>query len=374
MRVLYLTLNPNRASTTVPTEGWLRLLRPRGLEPVLVSSQSGAFQEWVRSQGIPTYDVPLPHPSRRRPFAFGAALASLIRIARRHRVQLVHSNEHDVYPISQYAARVLSLPRVASVHFTMDRPFCTWAFGGGRAPDRLFFVSRSSQETCRPALTGIVPERSWHVLRNGLDLGAFCPDQTRRAEGRQRLGTGSGALIGVACALRPRKQLEHLFRAAARLDASVHVVVAGGPVPGDEEYAERLLAEGRRLLGERLHLLGHLDELRTFYNALDVFVNTSQEEACSISVIEALACGCPVVGYASRSVDEQILPRAGEIVPQDDDRALADALRRWLGDSHALQLARREARQQAERLFDIRALSDDVYAQDEAVLAEREQP
>ncbi len=215
MRVLYLTLNPNRAGTTVPTEGWLRLLRPRGLEPVLVSSQSGAFQEWVRSQGIPTYDVPLPHPSRRRPFAFGAALASLIRIARRHRVQLVHSNEHDVYP--SHSTRRVYCPFPAW-------PACTSRWTGRSAPgpsaeagrrNRLFFVSRSSQETCRPALTGIVPERSWHVLRNGLNLGAFCPDQTRRAEGRQRLGTGSGALIGVACALRPRKQLEHLFRAAA---------------------------------------------------------------------------------------------------------------------------------------------------------------
>ena len=33
MTVLYLTMNPNRESTTVPTEGWFRLLRGRGLEP-----------------------------------------------------------------------------------------------------------------------------------------------------------------------------------------------------------------------------------------------------------------------------------------------------------------------------------------------------
>ena len=318
MRVLYLTLNPNRASTDSANGGLVApasTTRPRagpGVQP---------------ERGLPGVGAQPGHPNVRRA---PAAPESAPPVRVRRRAGVAHPDRQEAsratrsqqrarrVPISQYAARVLSLPRVASVHFTMDRPFCTWAFGGGRAPDRLFFVSRSSQETCRPALTGIVPERSWHVLRNGLDLGAFCPDQTRRAEGRQRLGTGSGALIGVACALRPRKQLEHLFRAAARLDASVHVVVAGGRSRATRIYAERLLAEGRRLLGERLHLLGHLDELRTFYNALDVFVNTSQEEACSISVIEALACGCPVVGYASRSVDERILPRAGEIVPQDD--------------------------------------------------------
>ena len=37
MRVMYLTINPNRESTTVPTEGWFRVLGPKGLEPVVVS-------------------------------------------------------------------------------------------------------------------------------------------------------------------------------------------------------------------------------------------------------------------------------------------------------------------------------------------------
>ncbi len=374
MRVLYLTLNPNRASTTVPTEGWFRLLRRRGLEPVLVSSQSGAFQHWAREQGVPSYDLSLPFPSRSRPIPFLRALASLYRIAKRHNVELVHSNEQDVYPIAQYAARLLGVPKVASVHFTMGRGFCEWAFGGRRQPDRLFFVSRSSMEVCRPALTGVLSDQRWHVLRNGLDLDHFSPDSILRADARSRYGLGDTPAIGVACALRPRKQLEHLFRAAARLDKPIRVVVAGGPVPGDEAYAQQLLAEGRALLGDRLLVLGHLDELRGLYNALDLFVNTSQEEACSISVIESLACGCPIVGYASRSVNEQILPSGGEIVPQDDDQALTNALQRWLSDRDRLFASRQGARRQATTLFDIRTLSEDLFGQYTEVMAERAAP
>jgi glycosyltransferase involved in cell wall biosynthesis len=374
MRVLYLTLNPNRASTTVPTEGWFRLLRSRGLDPVLASSQSGAFQQWAQEQGIPTYDVPMPFPGVSQALPFAQSLAALRRIARRHAIDLVHSNEHDVYPIAQYAARLLGVPRMASVHFTMDRPICSWAYGGRRVPDRLFFVSRSSQEVCRPALEGIVPERSWYVLRNGLDLQHFRPDSDRRAQARSEYGVGQTLTIGVACALRPRKQLEHLFRAAARVETPIRVLVAGGPVPGDEAYADQLLSEGRALLGERLQVLGHLEELRGFYAALDLFVNTSQEEACSISVIESLACGCPVVGYASRSVDEQILPDGGEIVAQDDDQALSQALRRWLSDANRLRQARDGARRQAMALFDIRARADDLFEQYTAVLDQRATP
>lgn len=101
-------------------------------------------------------------------------------------------------------------------------------------------------------------------------------------------------------------------------------------------------------------LTGHLTELRPFYNALDLFVNTSQEEACSISVLEAMACGCPVVGYASKSVDSQILPGGGEITPQDDIPALAISLNAWLANPDRIVRTRITARQRVESEFDIR--------------------
>src|SRR6476646_6625076 len=110
MRVLYLTMNPNRESTTVPTEGWFRLLRKQGLEPVLVSNTSGAFQQWAGEQGVPCSEVPLPFPARRRPWPFLRSLLRVVRIARRHHVQMVHCNEQDIYPTGQYVARVLGVP------------------------------------------------------------------------------------------------------------------------------------------------------------------------------------------------------------------------------------------------------------------------
>ena len=51
-------MNPNRASTTVPTEGWFKALRPRGLEPILVSHLIGTFHAWALEQGIAAYRVP----------------------------------------------------------------------------------------------------------------------------------------------------------------------------------------------------------------------------------------------------------------------------------------------------------------------------
>jgi glycosyltransferase involved in cell wall biosynthesis len=362
LRVLYLTMNPNRASTTVPTEGWFRLLPARGLQPVLVSRTDGGFQAWTRARGIPTYDNPLPFPDKRRLGPFLLALWRLRRVVRRHRIQLIHCNEQDVYPIGQYAARLCRVPVVVSVHFTMDRGFAEWAFGGRRQPARIFFVSRGNLEACRPAVDGVIDAARRRVMYNGLDLERFAPDPDRRERFRRAHRMEDAVVVGVACALRPRKQLEHLVEAAARHDdARVRVVIAGGPVPGDEAYAERLLRDARDRLRDRLIVLGHLDELRDFYNGLDVFVNTSQEEACSISVMESLACGTPVLGYASKSVDDQILPEGGEIVAQDDVGQLARRLAAWTADGPALAARRAGARARAEAMFDIRGLSDQLW-------------
>jgi glycosyltransferase involved in cell wall biosynthesis len=374
LNVLYLTMNPNRASTTVPTEGWFRLLPARGLHPALVSHQPGAFHDWAVETGIPAYAIELPFPSKSRPVPFLRSLWRLRGLVRRHGIELIHCNEQNIYPIGQYLGRLCGLPVVVSVHFTMGRDFCRWAFGGARRPRRIFFVSRGNREACRDAVAGIIPESDWRVLENGLDLERFRPDAQRRERFRLEHGLAMDTpVLGVACALRARKQLEHLFEAVARLDSPrLRVAVAGGPVPGDEAYADALVREARRRLGERLIYLGHLEELRDLYNGLDVFVNTSQEEACSISVIEALACGLPVVGYPSKSVDGQVLPDGGEIVPQDRIDLLTEALGRWISDPGRMGATRADARRQAEDRFDIQRLADRLWDEYQAVVTRRE--
>jgi glycosyltransferase involved in cell wall biosynthesis len=369
MRVLYLTMNPNRQSTTVPTEGWFRNLRHKGLEPVLASSEVGAFHDWATEQGVPAFHVPMPLPREFSIRSLVVPLWKLRRLVRRYRIQLIHCNEQDLYPVAQYLGKVCRLPVVVSVHFTMERGFCEWAFGGTRNPQRMFFVSEGSREACRPGVQGVIPETRWRVLPNGLDLEHFMPNPSQRDQFRQQHGLNAGVAIGVACALRPRKQLEHLFEASSRLDSpGLRVIIAGAAVKGDEEYADGLLREAKKRLGERLVVLGHLDELRGFYNGLDVFVNTSQEEACSISVSESLACGCPVVAYPSKSVDGQILPGGGEVVEQDNIQELTSVLQRWVAQPAELWTRRAGARRTAEERFDIRQLSMQLWNEYESII------
>jgi glycosyltransferase involved in cell wall biosynthesis len=362
INVLYLTNNAGRASTTVATRGWLQYLMPRGLHPVVVSPVGGEFQEWVEGEGGTFYRLDLPFPSKTRPWAFARSLWKLRRIVSRHRIDVIHCNEQEIYPIAGWLARLCRVPVVVSVHFTMERRFCQWAFGAIHTPDRMLFISRGSLEACREAVAGIVPENRWLLMPNGLDLGHYRPDDERRRRFRAEHGLTREIAVGVACAIRPRKQLEHLFEVVARVaDSPLKLFIAGGPVPGDEDYARTLLSEARAKLNDRFVFLGYLDELRDLCNGLDVFVNTSLEEACSISILEALACGCPVLGYPSKSVDEQVLPDGGEMIPQDDIDQLTRSFRTWVANPDTLAARRPGARRRVQESYDIAALSERMW-------------
>jgi glycosyltransferase involved in cell wall biosynthesis len=295
----------------------------------------------------------------------------LWKIARRHRIELVHCNEQDTYPLGQYVARLQRVPAIVTIHSRLDEGFARWAFGGARCPSRVFFLTEASREVCRPAVRGILPQDVERVLPNGLDLTELCPDPSAGQAFRQAHNLGRGLLIGAGTWLRPGKQVEHLIALAGRLNRpDVRLVVAGGVVPSENDYAQRVIEDGRRELGSRWCYLGYTKDMRGFYNAIDLYINTSLAETCSISIIEALASGCPVLGYPSVSVGEQVLPDGGQIVPQNDIDALAAAAGRWLSDPARLAAARPLARRQAQR-FEIGGLSRQLWQEYQQLRHER---
>ena len=366
-RVLYLTINPNRASTTIPTEGWISKLAPKGLQPVLATSTVGDFSKWVEEQGHPCYTLGMTAPAWSGPWASYKSFLRLCRIVQRHQIQLIHCNEQNVYPMGAYVSRAMKKPIVVSVHFTMERGFCAWAFGK-RVPDRVIFVSEANLRNCLPGMEGVVESSRFDVINNGIDTHKNRPDEALRRVFREEHNLGDAVALGVACALRPRKQIEHLIKAVGLVSGDVRVFVAGAAVAGDEVYADELIAMSKNLLGSRVTFLGHQQDLRPLLNGLDLFVNTSQEEACSISVIESLAHGCPVVGYPSKSVDCQILPGGGEITPQDDIPALAECIQRWSTDRNLRKQTSANARQIATSKFDMLGNCEQVWKIYEDVL------
>lgn len=135
--------------------------------------------------------------------------------------------------------------------------------------------------------------------------------------------------------LEPRKNLPVLLRAYAQLPAAdrahVHLVLAGG----QGWMADAIFATIEQYdLGATVYLPGYVpaDELPLWYNAAEAFVYPSVFEGFGMPVLEALACGTPVLVSDVSSLPEAA-GDAGLRLPPDDVPAWTNALTQVIGDA-----------------------------------------
>jgi teichuronic acid biosynthesis glycosyltransferase TuaC len=162
------------------------------------------------------------------------------------------------------------------------------------------------------------------LVPNGVDLEAFRPSD--RSAARRALGRADGgALVLVVGHLIPRKDpllALAAFAHGAPSDAAL-VFVGTGPLRGDLERRAAELG-----LAQRVAVVGAAEPgaLRDWYAACDALLLASSREGRPNVVIEALACGRPVVATAAGGTPELLVGLDGALVRSRTPAALGDAL------------------------------------------------
>lgn len=178
-----------------------------------------------------------------------------------------------------------------------------------------------------------VDPRCCVCIHNGVDTDRYTPaDATRRVSLRAGLGfSGDELVIGCAARFWRVKQHEDLVRAFAlvlhREPRARLLLVGEGP---ERDSIERLVTELD--LGQTVSLPGARTDMEMILPALDVFALTSSSEGLSNAILEAQACGLPVVATNVGGNPELIDAECGILVPAYDPPAIADALMRLLHD------------------------------------------
>ena len=355
MRVLYLTNNPNLGSTARVLQEWLLVAVARGDAPCVVAQAEGPLPAWLRTNNVPVLIDQMPWFERRRPWRSLWHAARVARWARRQGVDVIHCNEHNVYPFALVLRRFLDQPLVCHVRYKVEAGFARWAFRPPkRVPDFLIWTSQQQRDDSAEAMRGLVPAERQAVIPLGLDAEQFAAN-INTSEARQQLGIPEGAIaIGTASALRPRKRIHEfveMFHRLAPKHPHTVAVIAGDAVAGDEAYRDEVFNQIKYGgFAERFILTGHLDDIQPFVKAIDIFVSTSEYETFGMSVCEAMACSKPVAGYTGGSIAE-VVGDTGLIVETGDVDGLTEAVSRLLSSDELRAELGRQARRRVIEKF-----------------------
>lgn len=200
-----------------------------------------------------------------------------------------------------------------------------------------------------------LPDQRVHVVANGIDALRFSPPEVPAAVGPELVVVWLGLLVHV-------KRVELLLEAVSRVGGLRLVVAGDGPLRARVERAVDRL----RLTG-RVDLLGAVRDVPGLFARAELFVLSSAAENCPLSLLQAMACGLPVVATSVGGVPEVVRDGVdGLLVPADDVEALAEALRRLVADPDRRRRMGLAARVRIEDGYTIETCVDGlerIYAQ-----------
>ena len=218
--------------------------------------------------------------------------------------------------------------RLPGVYFAIEKLLI-------RQFDQVYSCNSESAQHYREAY----PESAARVafLKNGFDPESFYPykreeREIKRRELAQELGLEESVrFLLFAGRLHPQKDPVLGIQAIAALaDPQVHLLIAGAG-----ELEEQVRREIQQLnLGDRVTLLGAVnsDRLAQLYRAASAFLLSSVYEGLPVTVLEALACGTPVVTTDCGETPKLLCADSGVVCKERTAAAIADALRRVLGN------------------------------------------
>ncbi len=205
-------------------------------------------------------------------------------------------------------------------------------------------------EAMRSSLLG---DRKVTVIPNPIDTAYYAPQDRTACRSLLNLPQDKKLLLFVAQSVsNPYKGMDYLAEAVNRMgDKDVELVMLGGKETGMAE----------RMNTTRVHVMGYVndaDTIRKVYSAADAFVLPSLSENLPNTIMEAMACGTPCVGFNVGGIPEMIDHlENGYVADYKDATSLAEGIRFVTAEGNAERLSE-AAREKAVRCYGEKSVAE----------------
>lgn len=295
--------------------------------PLVIVSEEGKLKKEVQKLRIECSLLPMPSFKWLNPFLFFIGFWRIFNFIRKQKIKLIHSNTSRAALYAGPMAKILSIPLIWHVRVTppdnlLDRFLVL-------VSSRVIAVSRAVKRRFAWFKKDIV-----ETIYNGVDTRKFSPGLAQD-DFREKFHIDSeDIVIGAVGRLSPEKGLEYLFsavREVVNVYPRTKVLIVGD---GDEKYRLSLQEKVKDLeLSSHIILAGFYKDVPQILRCLDIFTLPSLWEGFNRSLLEAMACGLPVVATAVGGNVEIVQDGVnGLLVPPCNPGALASAIAELLKD------------------------------------------
>jgi len=297
----------------------------------------------------------------------------LARYLREHQIEIVHAHLGRDYPLASYATRrqpCAKLIITRHVLFPLNRLHSITLSNVARTIAVSPAVKRS--------LEGLLPPERIVVVPNGIDLRRFATPASNAGPNEFRQAWNIRAdepLIGTVGEINALKGHEEFLAAAAvvlRRFPRAQFLIAGvdaSPNGHKLEALKGLIAEMK--LQDSARIVGWVDDLASFYRALDIFVSASHTESFGLAIAEAMASAVPVVATATEGAREIITDEeTGLLVPLKAVDQIAAAVISLLADESKRRRVGEAGRSRIKQQFSLERMIADTEKLYQAILTD----
>jgi glycosyltransferase involved in cell wall biosynthesis len=332
----------------------------------------GAFHEEdgfraaeLKAAGIPVLFLPV------RSFMNSTATTGariLHDYIRQHQIRLVHAFDVALDVFGCFAARQ-HVPVLITAQLSY-RDMYPWIFRAAlRITDWMADRVVVNSAAVGDSLTRQIgfPESKLYLCYNGVDSSVFYPATVPRP----KPVADAELLIGSVCVMRREKRVDWMLRSFHELWKQYPglrmLLVGNGPeAPRWMELRDRL---GLRNV---CHFEPGRQDIADFMRAIDVYLNTSYSESFPNALLEAMACGCCVIGSNVGGIPELVTHRQdGFVFDSQDPDHLTRLLREAVENRSLRESIRREAVTTAHERFSMRITAEKTMSLYKTLLNER---
>lgn len=309
----------------------------------------GQMPEIMEKRGIPYGNL----RRTRRTRLLGPVLPAML--LRRLKIDILHVHHVAFFLQIHRAARLAGIPIVCLTEHDVLSATKTVKLAQGCvfAAKTAGFFSVVSQHIADHLVRKLdIPKSRLTVIPNGIDTNRFTPAGSPKIL-RELLPRGfNGKVILSVGRLAPEKDHANLLKALARLKNNgtdaFHLILVG-----DGEEKQRLQDRiGKDGLAGRVTLAGMRTDVDLLLPGANLFILSSKTEGLPMALLEAMACGLPVISTDVGGVSEVIdHGRTGLLVPSSDPAALAAQIGSILGNRQFATRLGLAARQIVEKNF-----------------------